>query len=339
MYRFSFSILLLLLSSCASLEFLAQATHGQLSMINRARPIGDAIKDETTPSHTRELLQKVKDIKSFSEQYGLKPTKNYETYVDLKRPAVVWLVSACKPYEFTPKKWSYPIVGSFPYQGWFNREKAMQVAEELKKQDWDVDVRGASAYSTLGWFKDPILSTMMSEGESSLGDFAEVILHESLHATVFVDDQTQFNESLASFVGEELAREYLKKNQMVGALTAYQNDLKKQEESLQKLHNAYTELDTLYQKKLSREQTLDMKSKVLERLQSELKFKRPINNATLIQYKVYNRGKQAFESYFRTKCKTDWRKFLSSLNRLRPEVFTQAQQEDIVNVVGRLNCD
>src|SRR4029078_3952588 len=125
------------------------------------------------------------------------------------RPAAVWVVSACEQLRFRSKEWHFPIVGSFPYLGWFDLEQAKAFADELRAESWDVDVRGAHAYSTLGWFRDAVLSTMIPEGKEALGELVNVVLHESVHATVYIEGQAFFNESIASFIADRLTDHYL----------------------------------------------------------------------------------------------------------------------------------
>src|SRR5690606_34569810 len=125
------------------------------------------------------------------------------------REAATWVVSACESLSFKPKQWRFPIVGSFTYLGWFDHPSAEEYAEELRKEGWDVDVRGAAAYSTLNWFRDPVLSTMIPRGKHDVGSLVNVVLHESVHATIYLKDQAYFNESLASFVADRMTFDYL----------------------------------------------------------------------------------------------------------------------------------
>ena len=127
----------------------------------------------------------------------------------IDRPNVVWVVSASDPLRFHSKTWTFPLVGSFTYLGWFKTDEAKTFAESLKREGWDVDMRGSQAYSTEGYFEDSVLSTMIPEGKAALGELANVILHESTHATFFVHHQSTLNESVANFVGDKLADLYL----------------------------------------------------------------------------------------------------------------------------------
>lgn len=148
------------------------------------------------------------DIKEFGErEIGLAPGDNYTTYYDVRDSHISWLVSACAQDGFRPYIWSFPIVGDLPYAGFFAKADALAEARELKRQGWDVSVRPVAAYSTLGWFSDPVLSTMLRYREEELAD---LILHELTHGTVFVEGRADLNERLASFVGTTAALQYLR---------------------------------------------------------------------------------------------------------------------------------
>ena len=158
----------------------------------------------------RELLAEVPTIKRFAERHGLRPTSSYAKYAEVPRSAIVWVVSASTPLSFQPRTWTFPIVGSVPYLGWFDEAEARDFADDLRSQGYDVDLRGAQAYSTLGWFDDPILSTMLGSGDEAVGDLANVVLHESVHATYYLPGQSPLNESVADFLGDRLATAYLR---------------------------------------------------------------------------------------------------------------------------------
>src|SRR6185437_5699093 len=133
------------LSSCSTFGYLYQTGRGQPGIINNARPISKVLQDERTPPRVKSLLETIPSIKSFGETYGLKATRNYVDYVKLDRDSASYVVSACDPLAFKPKKWSFPIVGSFTYLGWFDLGMAKSYAASLKKQGLDVDLRGAAA--------------------------------------------------------------------------------------------------------------------------------------------------------------------------------------------------
>ncbi|WP_437809124.1 aminopeptidase [Sorangium sp. So ce1078] len=325
-----------LLSSCTQVRYIAQAGLGQISMAWRTESLEDAVGDARRPWRTRALLREVPHIKRFGERHGLTPTGNYRTYVELDRPAAVWVVSACEPLRFRSKTWSFPIVGTVPYVGWFDLEDARAFAAPLKAAGWDVDVRGAGAYSTLGWLEDPVLSTMISSGDEALGELANVVLHESLHATLYVKGQTRLNESLASFVGDELTKVFL--DERVGPFsaekTAYMREQERREARVRALHEAYVRLNRLYASSAPNAEKRAEKAAVLARLEEEIGARRPLNNAALVQFRVYNSGTSELRALLAT-CGGSWPKFLGALRRLENHRFS-SPQENVGRVVEPL---
>jgi predicted aminopeptidase len=322
--------LMSLLSGCGTISYLLQAGQGQFELFNRARPIPDVIADPRTPSRIKELLSEISEIKKYGEEHGLRPTKNYEQYVQLDRSSAVYVVSAAKALAFQSKEWSFPIVGRFPYLGWFNLNKAKAFAAELRGEGWDVDLRGARAYSTLGWFRDPILSTMIPEGDEAQGDLVNVVIHESVHATVYISGQAYFNESLASYVADQLTPRYLAEKHGMDSpgRVAYLKDEKGGLENEKLLHQAYVDLNTVYQSSESDSEKLEKKKAILDRLQQKLQWKREINNATLIQYKTYNEGTPEFDTVWKA-CGEDSRRFMGVMATVKPASFSRPQQNDL----------
>ena len=296
-------------SGCFSARYLTQAAGGELALLAAARPNRDVLQDPALSGRTRRLLASVRSVKEFGAAQGLRPTHNYEDYADLHRPAAVWLVQACAPLSFDVKHWTFPLVGSLPYLGFFDRSTAVAYGEEVAREEaLDVDVRGASAYSTLGWIRDPVLSTMIPEGPDALGELANVVLHESVHATVYVRDQSAFNESLASFVADGLTVPWL--TSVLGAddpeTLAWREAHAAHRARLTRLHRAYAELDALYRSEVPADQKRAEKAHLLGALREELRFARPINNATLAGFRTYGSGFDAFER-LREACGGSWR--------------------------------
>jgi predicted aminopeptidase len=321
-------------SGCSTASYLLQATEGQLAIFNHERPISDVIKDERTPPRIKALLSEIPEIKKFGEASGLKPTKNYQEYVQLDRSAVVYVVSACKPLKFESKEWSFPIVGQFPYLGYFNRDMGRKYADELKGEGWDVDFRGAAAFSTLGWFRDPVMSTMIPEGNEAYGELVNVVLHESTHATLYIAGQAYFNESLANFVADKLTEKYIPLHKGADSveLSAYEKANQDYAKMEKEMHEAYEKLDALYKSDQTDEAKLAEKKKILVALQADLGWKRELTNATLIQHKEYNEGTPAFESVYKA-CGSDTRKFLTVLSELSQKSFSKSQQQDLDSVL------
>lgn len=181
---------------------------GQFTIIRGARPVAEVLADSTTPPAVREGLLQVHDIRDFAfDSLRLTRSDNYTTFYDQQGRDLMFVVTACAPYAMEAKRWSFPIVGSFPYKGYFDSVKAEREADIWRAEGYDVRVRVAGGWSTLGYFTDPILSKMLDRSEGAL---AELIIHELTHATIFVKDSVEFNENLATFIGEQGAVLYLK---------------------------------------------------------------------------------------------------------------------------------
>ena len=180
---------------------------GQAEVLWNAQEIDDLLIDPEFPDSTKEKFKYIAEVKAFSEEYlGLTQTENYSTFYDQKGKPILWVVTASPEFDIKAYEWSFPIAGSFPYKGSFDLEIAKEIQEEMILKGYDTDLDEVNAWSTLGWFKDPILSSMLQRG---LGSLAELIIHESTHATLYVKDSAAFNENLASFVGKLGAERFL----------------------------------------------------------------------------------------------------------------------------------
>jgi predicted aminopeptidase len=331
-------VALTLLSGCTTGRYLAQAGCGQIDLLLRARDLDTAAGDPHVDARTRALLRQVAEIKRFGEQNSLRPTGSYHRYVELDRPAVVWVVTASEPLRFHPKTWSFPIVGTVPYLGWFDRDDAHELADELRAEGWDSDVGAADAYSTLGWFDDPVLSTMIPDGEEAVGDLVNVILHESTHATLYIDGQTRFNESLAEYVAGKLTVTYL--DQRYGPnsreKTAYLEAVSRGAERAAVMHRAYETLARLYASSRPAAEKLAEKQRVLDALRAETRFRRPINNATLAAFKNYNSGTPELDALLHA-CGGSWARFFGTLATLKKKgSFPAPNQAELGPVLAPL---
>ena len=180
---------------------------GQLHIIWNAKPVDEYLADPAFPDSLKTKLRLIAEVRRFAiDSLGLKDTDNYKTLYDQKGEELMWVVTACEPFQLKPKEWDFPILGAVPYKGFFNKDRAIALAKELKKDNWDVSIRNPGGWSTLGWFTDPILSKMLERSE---GDLASLIIHEMSHATIFVKDSVDFNENLASFIGDRGAEQFL----------------------------------------------------------------------------------------------------------------------------------
>lgn len=219
---------------------------GQLKIIRNVIEVEKVMQRVDFPDSLKLKIEVIQNTRKFAEELGLKDTDNYSTFYDQKGSAILWNVSASRSYSFKPKTWWFPVVGEVPYKGFFDLEKATQVGDELKKEGWDVRVYSVSGWSTLGWFKDPILSNMLNRSE---GQLAELIIHELTHGTIFIKNKVTFNENLASFIGEQGAKQFLSEN--YGANSKELTDYLNAEEDSKKFTNhillGTNKLDSLYQ--------------------------------------------------------------------------------------------
>ena len=321
---------------CMMTRYLAQAGYGQLDLLGRARPIDEVIRDPNTPARTAMLLAEISALKEYGRSYGLSIRRNYTRYVQIPRAGVVWFVGAADPVKFKPLKWCFPIAGCFAGLGWFDEDEAIQHKQKLDKLGYDTIVRPASAYSTGGWFPDPVLSTMLGGGDDAYPELANVILHESVHATVLVPDQPFFNESLATYIADALTDHWIIERFGRGSPEELAWTLG------QALHlprvarqlDTYKQLKQLYDGSLPRAEKLTRKAKIIDELVEDLKLRHRPNNATLTETRVYNGGLAPLLDAHRV-C-GDLRKLVLAAKTLTRADFTKALQEDLVPIGQRI---
>lgn len=192
------AVLPLGLGACSAVPYYSQAIAGEFSLLTSARPLAEVIADPATPADVRERLELAARIRSFASQdLALPDNRSYTRYADLHRSSAVWNVFATAELSLTLKTWCYPLFGCAGYRGYFAQRDAEHLAGELRAAGLDVYVGAVPAYSTLGWFSDPLLSTFIRWPEPEL---ARLIFHELAHQVVYVADDTRFNESFATAV-------------------------------------------------------------------------------------------------------------------------------------------
>jgi len=205
-------------AGCSTLAYYSQAIGGQLDILARSRSIDELLDgqrvvdgDERLPPtyvspQLRQRLLTVQRIRRFAtEALQLPDNGSYTVYADLERPMVAWNVVATPEFSFQAKTWCYPFAGCVPYRGYFSRQRAEQFAAELRVEGLDVRVAGVAAYSTLGWFRDPVLNTQIRRDDV---DLAALIFHELAHQTVYIPGEAAFNESFATTVETEGLRRW-----------------------------------------------------------------------------------------------------------------------------------
>lgn len=200
---FALVFLLFFNISCLPIRYYSDLAKHQAILIRSQVPVDDILNNINTDEKTKHYLQISKQVLKLNEDLGIPAGENYQNFVMLKQDSVTYVLSAAHKYKLKKYIWSYPIVGKLPYKGFPKKEDAIKEAKKMKELGYDVYVRGVSAYSTLGWFKDPIFSSMLKLDEI---DFVSTLIHESLHYNIFVKNKADYNEQLATFVGMEGAK-------------------------------------------------------------------------------------------------------------------------------------
>lgn len=293
----------LLVSGCDTLRFYSQAAHGQWQILHEKKAIPEILADEQTPPTLKHKLQLILDAREFAtRQLALKVEDAYSEYADLKRPYVVWNIVATSEFSTNPKEFCFPIAGCLRYKGYFDQAMARRDADELKAQGNDVYVGGVAAYSSLGWFADPVLNTFISRDDAWL---VALIFHESTHRTLYFPGDSRFNESLATAVEQAGLQQWVKTHGDPTLLEKYRVDSQHQAEFVSLVTRFKQKLDVYYadSENLETEKRRAGKAALYAELQTDyadLKqrwgnyagydnwFKDNLNNAKLSAVATYN---------------------------------------------------
>lgn len=291
--------LLAILPSCRTVRFYSQAIGGQCEILRGSRPNGEVITDAATPLKVRNQLTAVEEIRHFASVHlHLPGNESYGKYADLGREHVVWVLYAAPEFSLQPKTWHYPVLGNLDYRGYFREADTLALSRELKSQGYDVYVGGVDAYSTLGWFHDPVLNTFVDYPDI---DIAEIIFHELTHRKIFRHGQTAFNESLANTVGEEGVRRWLKFQGRWADLKKYELRIIRRRRFYEEIDRSRQKLEALYASGTAAYVMRSQKAVVLRSLRGQLLelrrrwggrglegwLNQDINNAHLVSLHIY----------------------------------------------------
>ncbi len=301
---------LMLSGSGCRLSYLFHVAKGQIQLLNGAMPISEALNSQPFTPAQREKLVLVPQIKAFGEKaLGLKKTTNYETVYPRSDQNPIYIVSASAKDHFSRKTWWFPIVGNMPYLGFFDLEKAKNERKLLLDEGLDVFVGKAGAYSTLGWFQDPVPMNLI---EGNTPQLVETLLHEMTHATLYVNGQGTFNEGLAVLVGKVGAFQFFEK--FFGTEHPFtrqaQNALADERLFSRFLNALMLDLERLYKRDMAYEEKLVRREQVFagyrnrfQGLKADLKTRQfvhfgqaPLNNAYLLTVALYHRHFELFEA-------------------------------------------
>jgi len=264
---------------CTGLGYYSQAIFGQLDILTRTRAIAelldgnpaDDMGDFTTePSLTpavKARLATVLRVREFATHaLALPDNGSYRVFAELDRSQAAWNVVATPEFSFTPKEWCFPVAGCVPYRGYFSRASAQRFAEVLKQDQLDVRVAGVAAYSTLGWFRDPVFSSQLRRSDT---DIAALIFHELAHQELYLRGDATFNESFATAVEIVGMRRWLAQGSDKAALDDYLRNKTRNTEFVALLLKYRTRLEALYASPLSKEPMRAAKAHAYEALRTE----------------------------------------------------------------------
>lgn len=220
---------------------------GQLHIVQNAKPIEEVLKNKKLKENYKRKLLLIQEIKKFAvDSLGLKNSDNYSTFYDQQSKPVLWVLTGCEPFSLKAYEWHFPFLGNVSYKGFFKKEKGEKELKNLLKEGFDTDLSTTSGWSTLGWFKDPVLSNFLKRPD---GVLAETIIHELTHATIYLKSSVDYNENLATFVGENGTELFLqnKFGRESKELIEYAHYKADEEIYSNHLLNGAKRLDSLYQ--------------------------------------------------------------------------------------------
>lgn len=308
-------LLLFFTAGCESLSYYSQAIRGQLGLMGAARPVGDWLADPATPAELRTRLEAAQRIREFaSQRLALPANGSYGSYADLGRPYVVWNVYAAGRFSVEPKQECFPFTGCVSYRGFFSEEDARKHAERLRKEGYDVYLGGVPAYSTLGWFDDPLLSTFIQYPDVQL---ARLVFHELAHQRVYTKGDTTFNESFAVAVEEEGVRRWLETVGRAGELDAMRASRLRRQEFATRVAQLRERLAAVYLEKLPEEAMLARKREEYDKLRAHYPNALPPepNNAYLVSIALYTQLVPQFERLLAA-CGGDLKEFYGRVEQL-----------------------
>ena len=317
-----------LLMGCGTISYYAQAARGQAEFICKRQSIEAVLADPEQPETLKARLRLVNELREFAEtELDLKPGDSYIHYVELDRPMALWVVNATPEFSLELKSWWYPFVGRFEGRGFFGKHQAEHLTKELRGQGYDVVASGAPAYSTLGWFADPVLSTFINFDNA---DLAELIFHELTHQRLYIPGDTAFNESFATATAQAATLKWLTARGDEDARKLYADSIRRLYRITQMLRVTRDNLRTLYSNPPDDINALRRrKANIYKKLRTELEIlqnepgfsnlkgwlRRPMNNASLGSVAIYHRHVPAFRNLFES-CKHNFPDYFIAVEQL-----------------------
>ena len=303
------TLLCLLVSGCSNVAYYAQSVEGHLRLMARTRAVADLVADAATDPVLRQQLEHASAIRDFaSRELALPDNRNYRAYADLERPFVVWNVFSAPEFSVELQPWCMLFIGCVNYRGYYDQNAARRYADELGAMGADTYVGGVPAYTTLGYFNDPLLNTFLRFGDQEV---ARVVFHELAHQLVFAKGDTVFNESFATAVENEGVRRWLMQTGTPEQLRSFEAHQQRKAQFRQLVADYRDKLRTLYASDQPSDAKRQGKAEVIDdmkRRYADLKtswggyggydpwFSQPLNNATLGSVSLYTKWVPAFQA-------------------------------------------
>lgn len=339
--RLKFNLLILvslIFSGCTHLAYYAQAVRGQWDLISRMQPITQVLTQSSSSIQLQQQLRDILKIRRFASQIlHLPDNQSYTYYAELDRPYVVWTVFAAPHFSLQLKQWCFPMIGCVSYRGYFNPASAQALAQQLRTEGYDVYVASVAAYSTLGWFNDPVLNTMLTWSKAQI---AGLIFHELAHQQLYIKNDTVFNESLASTVEELGVERWLAQYGTTEEIIKHQRARQQHKAFVELVLATRSQLQQLYQQSGSPEQLTAAKINTFNTLRTRytvLKkqlwpsysgydewFVQDLNNAKLLSVATYHDWVPAFQKLL-AQLGGNWSQFYQQVAQLGQLPIEQRQ--------------
>jgi predicted aminopeptidase len=324
------SALVMLAGGCAQVGYYAQAAQGQYSLWSEARPIDDWLGDPATDPKLKARLEKARQIRRFAvSELGLPDNGSYKNYAALQRPFVLWNVVATPELSLAPLQWCFPIAGCVNYRGYYSKAAAEEYANALRADAYDVQVGGVPAYSTLGWFDDPLLSTFINYSDAEL---ARMVFHELAHQVVYVPGDSRFNESFAVSVEEAGVERWMDKFGNDSMRASYALYTARRRDFLALLLKHRKALEANYARDTSDQNKREEKARIFAALKDDYQvlktswggyagydrwFAEPLSNAHLASIATYNDYLPGFKALLASE--KSFPKFYAAVKKLAAE--------------------
>lgn len=300
--------ILFFLSGCAELTYYGHAVAGQLEVMGSGEPIKDVIANPATDDKIRRQLELIQRARRFAvEKLKLPDSDSFREYSDLKRPWVLWNVFATPELSLAPKQWCYPFLGCHGYRVYFDEADAKRLASDLEKEGLDVYIAHSPAYSTQGWFADPVYNPMLRYDDLTL---VGILFHELAHERIYITDDSELNESFATTVQDEGVRRWLEDKNRVSDFSDYQREQEKDDDFIRMMIEHRNALQQLYATDLIETEKRSGKKKVFSDLKKKFNklkrawggysgydhwFDKPLNNARLAPIGTYHNAVPGFK--------------------------------------------